>query len=86
MNTAEKTALREFLAGALAEAGDRGALADDSSLFLSGRLDSLAMTRLVVFLEEKFAVDFGAVDFDVELVDTVNDIGAFIEAAAARQD
>ncbi len=86
MDTAEKTALREFLAAALAEAGDRGALADDNSLFLSGRLDSLAMTRLVLFLEETFSIDFGTVDFDVELVDTVNDIGAFIEAAVARQD
>lgn len=66
--------LREFLRQSLASAGDRGDIDDGESLFLSGRLDSLAMTNLVVFLENAFGVDFGKVDFDVELLDSVNAI------------
>ena len=70
--------LREYLRQSLASAGDRGALDDDDSLFLSGRLDSLAMTNLVVFLENAFGVDFGKVDFDVELLDSVSAIEALV--------
>jgi acyl carrier protein len=74
----EKSDLREFLRQSLASAGDRADLGDADSLFLSGRLDSLAMTNLVVFLENRFGVDFGEVDFDVELVDSVSDIEALV--------
>jgi acyl carrier protein len=74
MAPGDKSDLREFLRQCLATAGDRGDLDDGDSLFLSGRLDSLAMTNLVVFLENAFGVDFGQVDFDVELLDSVSAI------------
>lgn len=74
--------LREFLRQCLASAGDRGDIDDGDSLFLSGRLDSLAMTNLVVFLENAYGVDFGKVDFDVELLDTVSAIEALVERSA----
>ena len=44
----------------------------DDSLFLSGLLDSLNMTCLIVFLETEFNVDFSVVGFDVEEIDTIN--------------
>lgn len=44
----------------------------DDSLFLSGLLDSLNMTCLIVFLETEFDVDFSVVGFDVEEIDTIN--------------
>ena len=84
MDYTAKLKLRGFLKACLNESGDHHDFADDSSLFVSGRLDSLSMTKLVMFLEEAFQIDFGNVDFDVELIDSVNDIEAFVEAELTR--
>ncbi len=80
MDATAKLQLREFLMESLADAGDRQDFAEESSLFVSGRLDSLAMTRLVMFLEEQFEIDFGKVDFDIDLIDSFNDIQSFVAA------
>lgn len=77
--------LREFLKESLNDAGDRQDFADDSSLFVSGRLDSLSMTKLVMFLEEAFEIDFANVDFDVDLIDSLNDLRAFVERELTRR-
>jgi acyl carrier protein len=81
--TNRRLQIREFIAGCLLERGDEEALADSESLFLSGRLDSLSVTRLVVFLEEAFGVDFGTHAFDVTLLDSVDQIVAFSEASTS---
>jgi len=76
-----------FIRGALDSHGDEAELDLDESLFLSGRLDSLTVTRLVVFLEEQFGVDFSSHPFDVGELDSVRQIAAFTErhgAAAAE--
>lgn len=70
--------LREFLGQALREAGEPSQFGDDESLFASGRLDSLALTQLVLYLEEHFRVDFGALDFSADLVDSVDAIKALL--------
>jgi acyl carrier protein len=85
MDNTEKLAIRGFLKECLIDAGDHDDFADDSSLFASGRLDSLTMTKLVLFLEEKFDIDFGTVDFDVDLVDSINDIVTFVDAELAQR-
>jgi len=84
MTPSEQQKLRQFLRERLDEAGDAGDLRDLDSLFVSGRLDSLTMTRLVLFLEDSFGVDFGAVDFDLELIDSVDAIRALVEGETAR--
>lgn len=63
----------------LAENGDAGPLGDTDEIFSSGRLSSFAMMTLVMFLEQEFGLDFGAIDFDVGLVDTVNEIAALVD-------
>ena len=84
MQTQAKSQLREHLRTALDKHGDRHDFADDESLFLSGRLDSFSMMNLVVFLETELSVDFSALDFDVNLVDSVNDIEALVDSIASR--
>jgi acyl carrier protein len=79
MTPSEQQKLRQFLRERLDEAGDADSFDDASSLFVSGRLDSLTMTRLVLFLEETFRVDFSAVNFEVELIDSVEAIAALKE-------
>jgi acyl carrier protein len=85
MDDTARMKLREFLKESLNDAGDHDGLADDSSLFVSGRLDSLSMTKLVMFLEDSFQIDFADVDFDVDLIDSLNDIQAFVDAESARR-
>lgn len=85
MDDSAKLQLRQFLIESLISAGDRHDFADDTSLFVSGRLDSLSMTKLVMFLEEAFDIDFVNVDFDVELIDSFNDIQTFISTERARR-
>jgi acyl carrier protein len=75
----KKAKLRKFIADALQVRGDRKAFLDDDSLFLSGRLDSLSMMMLVVHLESTCGIDFADVDFDVELIDSLNDVENFVD-------
>ncbi|MBF0487421.1 MAG: acyl carrier protein [Nitrospirae bacterium] len=79
MDTEKKSKLRTFIKSYLQEHGDTGDLKDDDSLFISARLDSLAMITLIAFLEQTFGVNFGDVDFDVELIDSVNEIELFLD-------
>ena len=74
MDAIAKAKLRDFLRQSLDAAGDARDFSDDSSLFVSGRLDSLTMTRLVMFLEDTFGVDFADIEFDVELIDSAGAI------------
>ena len=62
----------------LEENGDVASLDDADALFSSGRLSSFAMMTLVMFLEQEFDIDFGSIDFDVSLVDTVDAIEALV--------
>ena len=77
----ERTSLRFFFKTLLEEKGGDSEFADDTSLFISGRLDSLAMTNLVMHLEKHFGIDFADVAFDVEMVDSINEIENFIAQA-----
>jgi acyl carrier protein len=78
-----KEAIREFLQTLLARKGDEQPFSDDSSLLLSGRLQSVDAVSLAVFLEEKFGVDFAEMGFDQEKMDTVNAICMLIEESSA---
>lgn len=78
--TTLRTDLRTVLTEALGQHGDHSPFADNESLFLSGRIDSFSMMNLVVHLESTYGVDFGSIDFDVALVDTVDAITALVQA------
>lgn len=75
--------IEQFIRDSLAAHSDEGELDPDESLFLSGRLDSLTVTRLVVFLEEQFGVDFGSHPFDVGELDSIRQIATFTEQYGA---
>lgn len=80
MDNQGKDKLRSFLESRLTQRGDKAGFRDDESLFLSGRLDSLEMTHLVLFLEQEFKISFAHVSFDVELIDSVSAIIAFADS------
>ncbi len=74
-----KAEIREFVRELLARKGDAEPFADDESLILSGRLQSVEAVEVAVFLEEKFGVDFAKLGFDEEMIDTVDAISTLVQ-------
>ena len=80
MNPEVRAKLRTYLQDALQLHGDTQELADNDSLFLSGRLDSFSMMNLILFLETRFQLRFSDLEFEVEKVDSVQAIMALLQA------
>lgn len=80
MENIHKQKIRDYLTEALNNQGDKQPLTDTDSLFVSGRLDSVSMMMLVVYLEEEFAVNFKATDFEVALIDSIDAIALLIDS------
>ena len=75
-----KQKVRDYFLETLKQQSDGQSLADNESLFVSGRLDSFSMMMFVMFLEKDFEIDFAALDFDVNLIDSINEIELFIDS------
>ena len=84
MELGAKQELRDFLKSTLAKHGDHKEFTDNESLFVSGRLDSFSMMNLVMYLEEAFDLDFSDFEFDVNLVDSVNEIEVLVDSKMGR--
>jgi acyl carrier protein len=75
--------IREFVTEEiLFEENGARQVADDTPL-LDGVIDSMALMRLVAFLEEEFAVQIDDVDITEENFRTVQDIAQLVERAKA---
>jgi acyl carrier protein len=83
MNAIERTKLRSFIVNLLVNKRDFGSLSDLEFLFSSGRLDSLAATEVVLFLEREFAIDFSQTHFDINRIDTVESIISLVGEGSA---
>ena len=79
MDVNDRSTIRTYIEKLLGEQDDRAPFDDDDSLIRSGRLDSLAVTKIVMFLESTFGVDFARIEFDPERLDSVTEIAAVIE-------
>ena len=79
MKIAAKDQVAAFLKETLVRHGDLSEVLDNESLFLSGRLDSLSMLNLIMFLENSFSMNFAEIDFDVELIDSIDSIILLID-------
>jgi acyl carrier protein len=71
--------IRKYLQELLLQKGDKQPFSDDASLLLSGRLASVDAVEIVIFLEEKFSVDFAEIGFDQSLIDSVDAIDSLIQ-------
>ncbi len=69
-----KTKLKTFLQELLADYGKETDFSDDDLLVTSGLLDSLAVLRMVVFLEEEFGIDLAERGFDQNDFDSLSNI------------
>lgn len=79
----QRATIRQFLKELLAAKGDTLPFGDGDSLLLSGRFQSLDAVEIVVFVEETFGVDFGAIGFDQEKIDSVDAILHLVEGVRA---
>jgi acyl carrier protein len=76
-----RTEVRQFVQQLLAQKGDGRSFSDGDSLVLSGRLQSVDAVEIVVFLEEKWGIDFAKIGFDASQIDCVDAIDALIRQA-----
>lgn len=74
--------IRDAIQTMLSERGDTRPLANDDSLFISGRLDSLAAAEMLMMLESRFGIDLADADFDVSQLDTIAEIEALVSQNA----
>ena len=84
MNQALASQLRPYLQNLLAQNMDTQGFENTDSLFLSGRIDSFSLMQLVMYLEERFHIDFSSLHFEAALLDSVIDIVAFVEEHGER--
>ena len=80
MNT--RNELRTHVERLLTSKGDQEPLGDTDSLVLSGRLDSIDILQIVVFLEGNYGIDFADQPFDQEEFDSIARILKLIELRA----
>jgi len=71
--------IRKYLQELLMQKGDKQPFSDDASLLLSGRLASVDAVEIVVFLEEKFGINFAEIGFDQAMIDSVDAIDSLIQ-------
>lgn len=71
--------VREFVATLLARKGDTAAFSDEESLVSRGRLDSVDVMEIVLFLEDNFELDFGDRGFNLDDYDSVSHILALLK-------
>jgi acyl carrier protein len=76
-----KAEIREYVQSLLTRCGDDGPLADDDSLLLNGRLQSIEAVEIVGFLEETFGIDFAQIGFDREQIDSIDAIYGLTQTA-----
>ena len=76
---ATKDILTAFIQDELVTSGDLKAIEENDSLLESGIIDSLAIMKLLMFIEEKFAVKVSDADLLPENFNTIANIVALIE-------
>ena len=70
--------IRAFIAGMLSRKADKAPFADSESLVSRGRLDSVDVMEIVLFLEEKYDLDFADRGFNLDDYDSVDHILALL--------
>ena len=71
--------IRNFVEEILNNKGDSSGFTDQQLLVTEGRLDSLDVMTIVVFLEENYGVDFSDRPFDQGEFDSIESITALVD-------
>ena len=79
-----KDEIRNFVQELLTRQDDCRPLADGDSLLMSGRLQSIDAVEIVLFVEERFGIDFAEIGFDREQLDSIDAIDVLTQTTSAR--
>jgi acyl carrier protein len=71
--------IRDFVTALLQRKDDRNPISDESSLVVTGRLDSVDVMEIVVFLEDNYGLDFAERGFDLDDYDSVASIIGIVQ-------
>jgi acyl carrier protein len=71
--------IRNFLEKIFNDKGDSSGFTDQQLLITEGRLTSLDVMMIVVFLEENYGIDFSDRPFDQNEFDSVDSITALVD-------
>ena len=72
--------LKAFIQELLADYGEEKEIGDNDLLVTSGLLDSQAVLRMVVFLEDEFGVDLSEQEFDQNDFDSLTNLMRLINS------
>jgi acyl carrier protein len=75
-----KQAVKQFILEEFLPGEDPEELTEETQLFSSGLLDSIASLKLVSFLEKEFSINVAAHDIVAENLDTLTAIEKFVES------
>ena len=65
------------------ESSNDQTLTDDEPLLTSGFLDSIAIVKLLTYIEQEFNVEISDADFDPDNFETIDTIATLIERVRA---
>jgi acyl carrier protein len=72
--------IRNFIEKLLRKKGDLGPFDDAESLILGGRLESIDAVEIVMFLENRFGLNFAEIGFDQISIDSINLIHGLVRS------
>ena len=75
----DRVRIRAYLTALLRDQDDTAPFGDMTSLISTGRLDSLAVIKLVTFLETEFGVDFTQIEFDPQRFDSLASLADVVD-------
>jgi acyl carrier protein len=70
----DRAIIREFIQNLLRKNGDEAGITDNEQLITDGRLQSIDTLEVLLFLEEKYGLDFGESGFDQNQVESIDSI------------
>ncbi len=73
--------IADLISEKLADRGDTRPVTETDSLFLTGRLDSMASIEIIMLLESEYGLDLADADFDITRIDTIRDLKALTGTA-----
>lgn len=72
--------IRDFIQGLLRKKRDDEPFDDAESLILGGRLESIDAVEIVMFLENRFGLNFAEIGFDQASIDSIELIQNLVQA------
>jgi acyl carrier protein len=70
--------IRQKVVALLRERGDASKIADTDSLIMTGRLESMAITELILFLEASFGLDVECSGYDHKDLDSIDNLVSIV--------